>query len=124
MSATRTKRARSLAAADAVSDIDAYIASLTDEQRGRLALAEVALDLADLLDRVREDGATSEEAIAEAGAFQQQVMSHFRQAGVLAQLGALQRYLNELGYALALDLVKIDTGESVGRLRLPTEADD
>jgi hypothetical protein len=124
VSATNIQPARSASADDAIDDLDAYIATLSDDEQRGIAIAGVAFDLVALLDRGGMDGASSEAASAEIEVLRQQVVSQFKSTGMVSQLGELQRYLNELGYSLALDLIRIDTGESVGQLRLPSEAAD
>jgi hypothetical protein len=124
MSATNTTPARRPAPGNAIDDIDAYIASLPDDERGELALAAVASDLAAWLDRVKEDRGRREGETDEAAALRQQAASHVGLAGTMSQLGALQRYLNELGYELALRFSDIETGEPVGHLPLPPAAAD
>jgi hypothetical protein len=123
MSATKAVTVQPTLPKDSNSDIDVYIASLTDEQRAGIALAEVAYDLAALTDRLRADD-HHEADTTELDELRRQAIGHFEPGGIMEQVGALQRYLFELGYALELGLVDLDTGESVGDLPLPQATTD
>lgn len=107
-----------------LNDIDAYVATLSDERRAGLALAEVAWDLAAWLNRTREGGTHDDTDATELAELGWQAASHFGPDGLIARVGELQRYLHELGYGLELSLADIETGEFVGRLTPPAAATD
>lgn len=103
---------------DGIDDIDAYIATLTEEERRRLPAAEAALDLAVLLYHARQSRGLSQAAAAELAGFHQQAVSRFERGGT-PQWDTLHRYLLALGYSLELKLVDITTGKTTANI-LPT----
>lgn len=110
---------------NSIDDIDAYIATLSKEERDRLPIAAAALDLAAMLYHARRHRGLSQTAAAELTGFQQQSVSRFERGGGEPQLSTLHRYLMALGYALEFNLVDIATGETTARfLAAPTEAAD
>ena len=120
MSATNTKLDRLTSPTEHRNDIDAYIDSLSDERRAGLALAEVAFDLATLVNSTlagEGDDVSDATMLAE---LTRQAESHFGQHGIFALVGSLQRYLHELNYRLEFSLVDLDTGESFPALTPPS----
>jgi ribosome-binding protein aMBF1 (putative translation factor) len=98
-----------------IDDIDAYIATLTDEERSRLSAAHAALDLAALLYDARRRRGLSQADAAKRTGFQQQAISRFERGGT-PQWETLQRYLLALGYSLELSLIDVATGESTSHI--------
>ena len=107
-----------------IDDVDAYIATLTDDERSRLAAARTALDLAALLYDARRRRGLSQADAAKRTGFQQQAISRFERGGA-PQWDTLQRYLLALGYSLEFNLVDVATGETTSHaLRAPNAAAD
>lgn len=116
MTTKQATPATELSAKEPVDDIDAYIATLSQEERDRLPIAEAALDLAIMLYRARDKRGLSQTAAAELAGFHQQTVSRLERAGGQPQLNTLQRYLYALGYTLELNLVDNETGETIARV--------
>ncbi len=89
---------------NSIDDIDAYIATLSKEERDRLPIAAAALDLAAMVYHARRNRGLSQTAAAELTGFQQQSVSRFERGGGEPQLSTLHRYLMALGYALEFNL--------------------
>lgn len=95
-------------------DIDEYIASLSSEECEELAIADLALDLANLLYHARQErGLSQAEAGARAGMAQQAVSRLEHSLGTV-QFGRLQRYLEALGYTLEVEVKDKSTGQLLG----------
>jgi DNA-binding XRE family transcriptional regulator len=100
-------------------DIDAYIATFTDEELGDLAAAEKAIDIAIMLYRAREERGLSQEAAAQLAGLQQQAVSRFERPGANPHMETIRTYLAALGYGVELHLVDLTTGESAFSVMLP-----
>ncbi|MGI8858357.1 MAG: helix-turn-helix domain-containing protein [Thermomicrobiales bacterium] len=100
-------------------EIDDYVATFSPEERQELALAEMALDLAYLLHRAREERGLSQAAAAALAGLQQQAVSRFEQPRANLQLGTLQRYLVALGYTIDIAVKETESGRVVGHATLP-----
>jgi DNA-binding phage protein len=91
-------------------DIDAYIATLRDEERDELAAAEAAIDIAILLNRARRQRGLSQKAAAERAGLQQQAVSRFESPDANPRLETVQAYLGALGFALEMRAIDVETG--------------
>lgn len=94
-------------------DLDAYIATLDEQERQELAQSEAALDLAILLHEVRAARGLTQKDAAERAGLQQQAVSRWERAHTGVQLGTLRRYLDALGYTLDLVIRDKETGEVI-----------
>ncbi len=100
--------------------ISDYIAGLTEEERRELATADLALDIAALVELARrERGLTQEEAARRAG-IQQHVASRLEHPHADIQLDALRQYLEALGYTVEIGLKDSQTGRVIGHVTLPS----
>jgi len=94
-------------------DLDAYIATLSDNERADIAAASEALDIAHLLYHARlHRGLTQKEAAARSG-LKQQAISRLERAATNVTLVTLQRYLGALGYTVVVSLRDKTTGRVV-----------
>ncbi|MBX5444140.1 helix-turn-helix transcriptional regulator [Sphaerobacter sp.] len=94
-------------------DLDAYIATLSDNERADIAAASEALDIAHLLYHARlHRGLTQKEAAARSG-LKQQAISRLERAATNVTLATLQRYLGALGYTVVVSLRDKTTGRVV-----------
>lgn len=100
-------------------DIEAYVATFDEAERQELAAAGAAIDVAILLYRIRERRRLTQTEAAELAGLQQQAVSRFEQPDVNPQLDRIQHYLGALGYALELNVIDVETGESAARATLP-----
>ncbi|HLZ56261.1 MAG TPA: helix-turn-helix transcriptional regulator [Ktedonosporobacter sp.] len=96
-------------------EIDEYIADFSDEERQELAIAEVALDLADILYQLRQKQGLTQREAAERSGLKQQAISRLEQAASNMQLGTLQSYLNALGYSIEISFIDNRTGKTAGK---------
>ena len=99
-------------------EIDDYIATLTEEEQKEVALAEEALDLAQLLYLAREERGLSQKAAAQQAGIHQQAVSRLEHAVATTQLATLQRYLAALGYSIDVIIKDTQTGDVVGQVTL------
>lgn len=99
-------------------EIDYYIATFDENERGELAAADAALDLAVLLYRARKQRGLSQQDAATRAGLQQQAVSRFEQAHANVQIATLQRYLGALGYVLDIAIKDAETGEVLGHTSL------
>ena len=100
-------------------DLDAYMATLSEEERQNIARAGEALDLALLLHEIREArGVTQTEAASLAGV-RQQAISRWERSHPNMRLETLRRYLDALGYSLGIVVTDQETGEVVANVGLP-----
>jgi hypothetical protein len=99
-------------------EIDDYIAAFSDEERQDYSVAEIALDLASILYRVRQERGLTQHEAAERAALQQQAMSRLKKATTSVRLGALQCYLDALGYRLEISIIDNRTGNVAGKTSL------
>ena len=100
-------------------DLDAYIATLDEEEHQALAAAETAMDIAILLYRAREHRGLSQDAAARRAGLRQQAISRLEQHGANPQLETIRTYLGALGYGMELSVIDLDTGEAAFSLLLP-----
>jgi DNA-binding XRE family transcriptional regulator len=100
-------------------DIEAYVATFDETERQELAAAEAAIDVAILLHHVRERRGLTQTAAAELAGLHQQAVSRLEQPDANPQLDRIQHYLGALGYALELNVIDIETGETAARATLP-----
>src|SRR5438105_4694995 len=99
-------------------EVDDYIATFSDEERQEYAAAETALDLANILYRIRQERGLTQREAAERAALQQQAVSRLEKAATNVQLGTLQRYLVALGYRLEISVIDNRTGNVAGKTSL------
>ncbi len=101
-------------------DIHDYIAGLTEEERHELAAADLALDIAALVQLARKErGLTREEAARRAG-IQQHVASRLEHPHADIQLDVLRQYLEALRYTVEIGLKDSQTGQVIGHVTLPS----
>ena len=99
-------------------EVDDYIATFSDEERQEYAAAEMALDLASILYRIRQERGLTQREAAERAALQQQAISRLEKAASNIQLGTLQRYLGALGYHIEISVIDNRTGNAAGKTSL------
>ena len=99
-------------------EIDDYIESLSDDERKEVVLAEMALDLSQLLYAARKERGLSQKAAAQITGFHQQAVSRLEHAVASAQLSTIQRYLAALGYSIDITIKDAQTGDVVGHTTL------
>jgi DNA-binding XRE family transcriptional regulator len=116
------KSTRHMTEASVGDDLDAYIATFTEEERDELAVAEAAIDIAILLHRARERRGLSQAAAAQLAGLQQQAVSRLEQPGAKPQIQTVHRYLAALGYGVELNVVDLATGEAAFSAMLPRTA--
>lgn len=100
-------------------DLDAYVATLSAEEREELAVAETAIDIAKLLYGARQRRGLSQSAAAARAGVQQQAVSRFERPDANVRLLTLRKYLGALGYAVEINVVDVETGTSTARAVLP-----
>lgn len=100
-------------------DLDAYVATFTDEEREELAAAEMAIDIAILLHDAREERGLSQEAAARLAGLQQQAVSRLERPGARPQIDTIRKYLAALGYSIELHIIDMATGKAAFSLPLP-----
>lgn len=99
-------------------EIDEYIATLSPEEQQEVAVASVALDLAQILYEARQErGLTQTEAASKAD-IHQQAVSRLEKAVGNARLSTLQRYLDALGYSIDIIIKDTATGQIIGQTTL------
>lgn len=103
----------------AIDDIVDYVATFDDRERGELAAAEAAIDLAILLHRARTRRGLSQAAAAQRAGWRQQAVSRLERPGADPQVARVRAYLEALGFALALRAVDLETGETIAESMLP-----
>lgn len=103
-------------------DLDAYLATLDEDERAEVAAAAAAIDIAVLLYRAREHRGLSQAAAAERAGLLQQAVSRFERPHANVQLSTLQRYLRALGYVVEITVRDPGTGEVAAQLSLPPDA--
>ena len=96
-------------------DIDAYIATFSDEERQEYVVAEIALDLASILYQIRQEQGLTQSKAAELSGLKQQAISRLEKAATNIQLGTLQRYLDALGYSIEISVIDNRTGNVAGK---------
>ena len=79
-------------------EIDAYIATFSDEERQDYAAAETALDLAMRLYRIKQKQGPGEQHDAERDGVKRRAIGRLRKAVSTSQMRTLQPYLDALGY--------------------------
>ena len=100
-------------------DLDAYLATLSEEERTEIAIAGAAIDLAILLYRAREARGLTQTAAAARAGLAQQAVSRFEQPPTNPRFVTLRRYLGALGYEIELSVRDPETGRVVGSLAFP-----
>lgn len=100
-------------------DIDAYVATLTEEEREEVAAAGAAIDIAVSLYRARERRGSSQSAAAKLAGLQQQAVSRLERPDANPRLGTIQSYLGARGYAMELKAIDLETGETAAAVPLP-----
>jgi ribosome-binding protein aMBF1 (putative translation factor) len=99
-------------------EIDDYIATLTDEERQEVAIADAALELASLLYQARQERDLSQTEAGKVAGFKQQMVSRLEHSAAQAQLSTLQRYLSALGYSIDITVKDTQTGVILGQTTL------
>src|ERR687895_23333 len=100
-------------------DLDAYLATLSEEERTEIAIAGAAIDLAILLHRAREARGLTQAAAAARTGLTKQAVSRFEQPPTNPRVVSLRRYLGALGYEIELSVRDPSTGRVVGTLTFP-----
>ena len=70
-------------------EIDDYIATFSDEEQQEYAVAEIALDLANILYQIRQEQGLTLRQVAEQTGLKQQSISRLEKAASNIQLGTL-----------------------------------
>ena len=99
-------------------EIDDYIATFSDEERQEYAVAETALDLANVLYHIRQEQGLTQRNAAERAGLKQQAISRLEKAASNIQLSTLQRYLGALGYSIEINVIDNRTGNVAGKTSL------
>ena len=99
-------------------EIDDYIAGLPEAEQQEVAIAGIALDLAQLLFHLRQERGLSQTAAAARAGMRQQAVSRLEKAVGNVQLATLQRYLTALGYRIDIVIKDNDTGTVIGTASL------
>ncbi|HJT56193.1 MAG TPA: helix-turn-helix transcriptional regulator [Ktedonobacteraceae bacterium] len=99
-------------------EIDAYIATFSDEEHDELAAAETSLDLACILYQIRQEEGLTQQKAAEMAGLKQQAISRLEKAASNIQLSTLQRYLGALGYSIEISVIDNHTGNVAGKTTL------
>jgi ribosome-binding protein aMBF1 (putative translation factor) len=99
-------------------DLDAYIASYSDEEREELAAAELAVDLAMLFHRARESRELSQAVVAERIGLSQQAISRIERPNQNVTIETLRKYLNALNYTVEITVREPETGVVVDTVSL------
>jgi ribosome-binding protein aMBF1 (putative translation factor) len=100
-------------------DLERYVATLSETEKSEVAAAEVAIDIAILLHRAREQRGLSQAAAAAQTGFAQQAVSRMERPRTNVQIATLQRYLGALGYEVEIRIKEPSTGEVAGSVSLP-----
>ncbi len=100
-------------------DMDAYIATFIVEEQNQLASADVALDLAILMQRAREHRGLSQAAAASRAGLKPQAVKRLEYADGNDRIETLRKYLGALGYAIEISVVDAEIGEASGQMRIP-----
>ncbi|MDQ3696331.1 MAG: helix-turn-helix domain-containing protein [Chloroflexota bacterium] len=108
-----------VSSADDLDDIEAYIATLDENERSELAAAGAAIDIAILLYRSREHRGLSQTEAAKLAGLHQQTVSRLERPDVQPRLDTIQAYLGALGYSLELNVIDLETGRSTAKVVLP-----
>ena len=106
-----------------IDDINDYIATMTQEERDGLIVAQAALDLATLLDRARMRHDSTSDAPDKAPNLGTSAYEAIERAGVAQPLRAFRRYLRVLGYEMELNVVDAESGAPAIRVVLPPSED-
>lgn len=113
------KSTRHIPGAGVGDDLDAYVATFTEEERDELAAAEAAIDIAILLHRAREMRGLSQADAAQLAGLQQQAVSRLERPGARPRMESIQTYLAALGYGVELTIVDIESGKAALSMKLP-----
>lgn len=100
-------------------DIDAYVATFSEDEIRELAAAEAAIDIAILLNRARRQRGLSQAAAAQLAGLKQQAISRFESPDANPRLETVQAYLGALGFALELKAIDVETGDVAATIVLP-----
>ena len=99
-----------------LSDLRQYLASLSYEERERLAEAATALDVAQLLFSARDHRGLTQKQTEERTGVKQQEISRYEGGVGNITIKKLERYLRKLGFTLDIDLRDDETGQIVERI--------
>ena len=108
--------------ANTFDDLDAYMATLSEEERQGVKEAEAVLDLAQILYHARKARGLTQRAAAIRSGLKQQAISRWERSHPNVQLDTLRQYLDALGYSLDLVIRDSQTGEVLTTLGLPAQA--
>ncbi len=97
-------------------DLDAHISSLAAAEQEELKTAEIAVDLAMLLHRIRAHRGLSQSAAAERAGLHQQAVSRLERPHGNVRLDRLSNYITALGYTVELKVIDPATGEATACL--------
>lgn len=100
-------------------DIEAYVATFSEDERRELAAAEATIDIAILLNRARRQRGLSQSAAAKLAGLKQQAISRFESPDANPRLETVQAYLGALGFALELKAIDVETGDVAAVIVLP-----
>lgn len=101
-----------------MNEIDEYIATLTDEERQDILLADTALDIISLLHQAQQSRDHHQVNTSILPGLRRQLMGWLEYSASRAELDALQRYLGALGYSVDIALRDVQTGATVGQIAL------
>lgn len=105
-------------------DLDAYLDTLSEDERHNVAHAEAALDLALLLYEVRAARGITQTTAAAISGVKQQAISRWEHAHPNIQVASLRRYLAALGYNLGIVVSDTETSRVVATAGLPPYAEE
>ena len=103
--------------------IDAYLATLTRQEREEIEVAGVALDLATMPYRASASRGLAQAAAAERAGLAQQAVSRLERSDGNVRLSSLRRYWDALGYDMELTLRDVETHVVIVSLRFPQPSD-
>ena len=119
MVTTRRGATQSTLSEGELDDIEAYVATFSEDERRELASAEAAIDIAILLNRARRQRGLSQTAAAKLAGLKQQAVSRFESPDANPRLETVQAYLGALGFALELKATDVETGDVAATVMLP-----
>lgn len=99
-------------------EIDAYITTLTDEERHDISLADTALTIISLLYQAHQSRDRSQITANILPGLRRQIIGWLEHSASRDGISALQRYLTALGYSVDIALRDIQTGTIVGQIPL------
>lgn len=105
-------------------DLDAYLATLSEEEREGIAHAEAVLDLALLLYEARTARGITQTTAAAISGVKQQAISRWEHSVPNIQVDSLRRYLAALGYNLGIVVTDAETARVAATAGLPAYVEE